>query len=149
MLCSQNIHLLAREQRSRTSYSNYRWKRESQLSFEHETLLFAEGRHSHTISVTQIQLNSEFLCHRHRCLVGSERHNAVIQSSFAEGCVQRRVCFCQASRVVAGSKNSYSVVHACRKRPLKWIASVRGRGEPPCLWRTLIRSPDLPFCGWE
>jgi len=30
------------------------------------------------------------------------------------------------SRVVAGNKNSLNVVHACRKRRLKWARSVRG-----------------------
>ena len=36
------------------------------------------------------------------------------------------------SRVVAGNKNSPNVVHACRKRRLKWSPSVRGYS-----WTTL------------
>jgi hypothetical protein len=46
------------------------------------------------------------------------------------------------------NKNSHNVVHACPKRQLKWIPTVRGTAGPPCLRGTYIRRHDLPHCGW-
>jgi len=96
------------------------------------------GGHSHTISVTPWPLSNILRVFVQLATFRSGHCQA--QSSHSKQICQRlharKRVFLQAfiltTRVVAWNKNSPNVVHACRKRRLNWIPSVRGYS-----WTTL------------